>query len=162
MADFSLDEIIEMAIQIEKSGYVFYDNALRKKKLSGKAKELLQKLRDEEKQHEKIFSTLFAKKDLEMINYGSDQELVNDYLRAIVNYRFFTNPDSAIKSVEQAKDEKEIVMSAINFEKDTLLYFQGIKDIIKDSHSKDVLEKIIKEEISHILWLTIHRDKITG
>jgi len=104
---------------------------------------------------------LHSEKDLELINHEADQEIVNDYLRAIINYRIFNNPKAAIKTVEEAQNEMALVEIAINFEKDTLLFFQGIRDIIKESPSRDILEKIIKEEISHILWLSLYRDKIT-
>ncbi|MBW6515294.1 MAG: ferritin family protein [Candidatus Cloacimonetes bacterium] len=160
MTDFSVNEIIEMAIQIEKSGYAFYDGALQRKNLNEKGRELLLKLRDQERQHEITFNNLHTKDDFELLDLGSEQEVVSDYLKSIVNYRVFNNPNAAIKTVEQAKDELSLIETAINFEKDTLLYFQGIRDIIKESKAKDVLEKIIKEEISHILWLSLYRDKI--
>jgi rubrerythrin len=161
MTEFSINEIIELAVEIEKSGYAFYDSALKRKDLDSKGCELLSKLRDQERQHEITFTKLHSEEDLELLNLGNEQETVNDYLRAIINYRIFNTPSAAIKTVEDAKDEMELIESAINFEKDTLLYFQGIKDIIRDSKAKEVLEKIIKEEISHILWLSLYRDKIT-
>jgi len=160
MTDFSITEIIKMAILIEQSGYAFYDNALRNKHLKPKGKELLEKLRDQEKQHEHFFENIQNQPDLEAIDLGPDQEIVNDYLKAIINYRIFDNPDAAIKRVNEAENELQLVKIAIDFEKDTLLYFQGIRDIIKDSRAKDILEKIIREEISHILWLILYRDKL--
>lgn len=162
MTGYSIEEIIDLAIEIEKSGYAFYDHALKRKDLSAKAKELIEKLRDQEKQHEYFFISLESKDDLGLIDHGPDQEVVNDYLRAIVNYRIFNNADAAIKKVLAAKNELEIIADAIDFEKDTLLFFQGIKDIMKDSKSKDILEKVIHEEISHILWLSLYRDKISA
>lgn len=160
MTTFSVDEIIEMAVLIEKSGWTFYDNALKKKKLDPKARELLEKLKDQEGQHEAFFKSILNEKDLELTSYGADQELVNDYLRAIINYQIFNSPDSAIRAVEQSKDELELIKTAISFEKDTLLYFQGIKDVIKDSEAKNILERIILEEFSHILLLSLYRDKL--
>ncbi len=161
MKEFSVSEIIEMAILIEQSGYAYYGQALRRKNLSFKTKELLTKLRDQEKQHEIFFNGLRKEDDFELLNFGEDQELVHDYLRAIVNYRIFSKPEAALKAAEQAKDEKALIEAAIDFEKDTLLYYQGIKEAIKDSEAKDVLGKIIKEEISHVLWLVLHRDALT-
>jgi rubrerythrin len=162
MTDFSITEIIEMAILIEQSGYAFYDKALRNKYLKPKGKELLETLRDQERQHEHFFDDMLNQSDLVPVDFGPDQEIVNDYLKAIINYRIFDNPDAAIKKVNEAKDELDLFKTAIDFEKDTLLFFQGIRDIIKDSNAKVILEKIIKEEISHILWLTLYRDKLTG
>ena len=162
MTGYSIEEIIELAVQIEKSGYAFYDHALKRKDLSHKAKELIEKLRDQEKQHEHFFKSLHGQEDIELLDHGPDQEIVNDYLRAIINYRIFNNTDAAVKKVLEANNELDIIIDAIDFEKDTLLFFQGIKDIMKDSRSKEILEKIIKEEISHILWLSLYRDKISA
>ena len=39
----------------------------------------------------------------------------------------------------------------MGFEKETLLYFYEIRNIIKE---KDIVDEIINEEKSHIMWLS--------
>lgn len=161
MTGYSIDEIIEMAILIERSGYSFYENALKKKHLNVKLRELLSKLRDQEKEHELFFSEMHKSENIQLVDYTPDQDIIDDYLRAIINYRIFSSPEAAIKKIEMVNDEEELLETAMDFEKDTLLFFQGIREVIKDSHAKEILEKIIKEEITHILWISLHREKIT-
>ena len=55
MAIYSVNEVIEMAVQIERSGYAFYNEAVKRKDLDEKAKDFLIYLRDEELRHEKPF-----------------------------------------------------------------------------------------------------------
>ena len=46
-----------------------------------------------------------------------------------------------------------VVENAITFEKDTLLYFHAINDMISNPKAKDALRRIINEEVSHVLKL---------
>jgi rubrerythrin len=58
MQTFSLNEVIEMAVQIERSGYTYYNSALERKDLTPESRKLLEKLRDQEINHEKTFLAL--------------------------------------------------------------------------------------------------------
>ena len=43
---------------------------------------------------------------------------------------------------------------AMGFEKETLLYFHTIRNVVME---KDVVDEIINEEKSHIMWLSAFR-----
>jgi len=58
MSSFSLNEIIEFAVQIEQNGYAFYDNAINRKDLTENSRKLLTHLRDEEIAHEITFKNM--------------------------------------------------------------------------------------------------------
>ena len=62
---------------------------------------------------------------------------------------FFVGGDKNINLAAKTKDEKEAVDFAIGFEKDTLLFFYQILDIVK-SADRPVVEKIVQEEKEHI------------
>jgi rubrerythrin len=47
-----------------------------------------------------------------------------------------------------------VIQNAITFEKDTLLYFHAINDGIRDERARQVLRRVIQEEISHVLLLS--------
>ncbi|MDD3049551.1 MAG: ferritin family protein [Candidatus Cloacimonetes bacterium] len=153
MNKISINEVIEMAVQIEKSGYSYYTRALERKDLSVKAKEILVMLRDEEVKHEELFKSLRSKiEDIELES-TTDWDLISSYMNAIVESRIFNTPDSAIKLARDAKNEIEIINNAINFEKDTLLYFHSISMNVTDSRTRDVLGAIIEEETRHVVKL---------
>lgn len=154
MEQYSLNEIVELAVQIERNGYAFYDESLRRKDLDQRAVELLTELRNQESNHEKIFLHLRDDKDLMMLGLSQDWEEVGNYMKAVVGSRLFNSPDAAIKLAGDAKNFLEILKYAISFEKDTLLFFYSIYDNISDEKSQKVIRKIINEEISHVVRLT--------
>jgi rubrerythrin len=153
MAVYSVNEIIEMAVQIERNGYAFYHEATKRKDLDAKSLEFLAFLRDQELNHEQTFLGLRDEIDLQVLELSGDWELVAAYLKTIVDGRIFNDQFSAIKKATEAKSIHEIVDNAITFEKDTLLYFHAINDAISNDHAKQALRRIINEEVSHVLKL---------
>ncbi len=153
MEKFSINEIIELAVQIEKRGYTFYNKALERKNLSSNSAELLKKLRDDEIVHEQTFKRMRTELDLEEITLSGDWQEVSNYLRTISDSHIFSEPDAAIKLATSAYDEKELIENAIQFEKNTLLFFNSIYEKIEDGTIRKILKKIIEEEQSHILRL---------
>jgi rubrerythrin len=157
MAIYSVNEVIEFAVQIEKNGYAFYHEASKRKDLDAKAKEFIEFLRDQELDHEKTFLGLRDDNDMQNLELTQDWELVAEYLKTIIEGRIFNNEDSAIKKATSAKDLKEIIDHAISFEKDTLLYFHAINDTVSNAKAKQALRKIINEEVSHVLKLNDYK-----
>jgi rubrerythrin len=147
MERFSLREAVEQALQTEKLGYEFYRAVAEKFKEDSGMRELCETLAEKERIHEKTFSGLMETvKDAGAV----DWEEVSKYLRAIVESEFFLGKEKSLPSLDQVKTVADAVKFAIGFEKETLLYFYGIRDFIKE---KEVLSRIIEEEKSHIVWL---------
>ncbi len=160
MAVYSVNEVIEMAVQIEKNGFAFYHEATKRKDLDAKAKEFIAYLRDQELDHEKLFLGLREELDLQVLEMSQDWELVAEYLKTIVDGRIFNNEFSAIQMATNAKDLGSVIDNAITFEKDTLLYFHALADNINNPKTKGVLRKIINEEVSHVLKLNDFKRKL--
>ncbi len=142
-----------MAVQIERNGFAFYHEATKRKDLDDKAREFIAFLRDQELNHEKTFLALRDESDMQIMELSQDWEMVSAYLTSIVDGRLFNNENSAIKAASEAKDLAAIVDHAITFEKDTLLYFHAINDIVVNEKAKNALRRIINEEVSHVLKL---------
>ncbi|NLK50624.1 MAG: ferritin family protein [Candidatus Cloacimonetes bacterium] len=158
---FSVNEIIEMAVQIERNGYAFYHEASKRKDLDDATKELIISLRDAELSHEKTFLNLRDELDLQVLELSGDWELVASYLKTIVDGRIFNDEASAIKRATEAKDIMGVLNNAIAFEKDTLLYFHAINDSITDERANKALRQIIHEEVSHVLALSDYKKQIS-
>jgi rubrerythrin len=154
MSAYSVNEVIEMAVQIERNGYAFYNEATKRKDLDTKSREFLTMLRDQELNHEKIFLALRDDSDLKMLELSQDWEMVGMYLKTITDARIFNTPEAAIKLATNAMKVMDIVDYAIGFEKDTLLYFHAIKDVVNSPKAQLAIAKIIHEEITHVLRLT--------
>jgi rubrerythrin len=160
MAVYSVNEVIEMAVQIEKNGFAFYHEASKRKDLDLEATEFIKFLRDQELNHEKSFINLRDDLDMEILELSTDWELVSEYLKTIVEGRIFNSDFSAIQMAANAKDIHGVVDNAITFEKDTLLYFHAIADSISNPKTKDVLRRIINEEVSHVLKLNDFKKRL--
>ena len=149
MNTYSIDEIIEMAIRTETLGYQFYTGMAEKFKKDEGLARLFTTLASKEKVHEKIFMDLkakAAKQGAEAIEWDE----VSNYLRAFVESEFFLGRGKALPSMDHLKTVKEAVRFALGFEKETLLYFMELRTLVKE---KEVVDEVINEEKSHILWL---------
>jgi len=157
MSVYSVNEIIELAVQIEHNGYAFYHEATKHKGLDAKSLNLLTTLRDQELNHEKTFLALRDDEDMKHLTMTQDWELVASYLKTIVDSRIFNTENAAIKLATNSTDIIGILDNAIQFEKDTLLFFHTVKDAISYPKAQASVAKIIKEEISHIIRLTDYK-----
>ncbi len=154
MNKYSIDEVMEMAVQTETLGYQFYTGMAEKFKKDDGLVRLFTTLASKEKQHEKRFMGLrdsVAKHGhLEPVQW----EEVTNYMRAFVESEFFLGRAKALPSMDHIKTVNDAVRFAIGFEKETLLYFMEMRTIVKE---KEVMDEVINEEKSHIRWLDTFR-----
>ena len=153
MHKYSIDEIMEMAIQTEILGYQFYTGMAEKFKKDDGLVKLFSTLATKEKTHEKTFKGLkesVAKTGMEPVQW----EEVSNYMRAFVESKFFLGRDKALPSLTHIKTVNDAVKFALGFEKETLLYFMELRSIVKE---KEVVDEVINEEKSHIRWLDSYR-----
>jgi rubrerythrin len=151
MERFSVREAVEQAVQTEKLGYQFYTTIAEKFVKDEGLNKLFTTLAQKELRHEKTFKELLEIiKDEEPV----DWEEAEQYLRAIVESEFFLGKNRSLPSMKNVKTVEDAVNFALGFEKETLLYFYGIRDAVKE---KEVVEEIINEERSHIMWLNRFR-----
>ncbi|MCB5246573.1 MAG: ferritin family protein [Candidatus Cloacimonetes bacterium] len=153
MPAFSINEIIEMAVQIERNGYAFYNEASKRKDLDQVSVKFITWLRDQELDHEKTFMALRDDADMQELELTQDWEMVSAYLKTIVDGRIFNSEESAIRKATEATDMGSLVDNAITFEKDTLLYFHALSDNISNPKAQAALKRIIGEEVSHVMRL---------
>lgn len=151
---FTIKEVLEQAIQTEKLGFQFYSEMANRFKENEKLKDLFTTLANKELAHEKTFSELLDMID-QKVEEGWDEASL--YLRAIVESEFFLGKNKSLPSMAGIKDITDAVTYAIGFEKETLLYFYGIRDVVKE---KEVVDEIINEEKSHIRWLMSFKNNI--
>jgi rubrerythrin len=147
--DFNADEIFEMAEQMERNGAKFYRDAAETAADSAN-KELLTGLSKMEEAHEKMFKSLraeltAAEKASTVFDPSGEAAL---YLRALVDSRVFFKKEIDVTSMV------EILKSAIEAEKDSIVFYLGMKEGVPQNLGKDRIEAIIKEEMGHIRLLS--------
>ena len=157
MNKYSLDEIMEMAVQTEVLGQQFYTGMAEKFKKDVGLVKLFTTLADKEKSHEKTFKGLrdtVAKSGAEPVQWDE----VSNYMRAFVESEFFLGSGKSLPSLDFIKTVNDAVKFAIGFEKETLLYFIELRTIVKE---KEAIDEVINEEKSHVRWLDTFRAGLT-
>ncbi|OQY39561.1 MAG: hypothetical protein B6226_01585 [Candidatus Cloacimonetes bacterium 4572_65] len=153
MQNLSVNEVIEFALNIERNGKEFYESALQRKDLNSKTTEILTMLRDEEIAHESYFKSIRDSEDLNNLFNSVGWEVASSYLNTIVQAHIFNDKNSAIKLAAEADKPINIIEYAIQFEKDTLLYFHSINNQTKDPKAKKAITSILQEEMKHLAKL---------
>jgi len=146
---FSGDEIIEMAIQIEKKGAQFFDTIAHNSR-HPKMKNILQYLAEQEREHIKIFEKLRAKENIvqnsESVN---NWEQISPYFQSLIETKVFPDSTEGEDLLKELQDEIGAIHIAISFEKDNILFFQEIRNIVLEQEQK-LLDQLILEEKDHI------------
>lgn len=143
-------ELFKIAQIIEQKGISFYEKAWDYS-TKDKEKETFLKLANMEREHLAFFSRMERK--AENCNYSNADE-IQKYLKAHFPSSFFNEEDFK-KIGKELKDSKDIILFAIEREKDSIEYYKflSVKIFDLDRESLSALDTIISEEESHIKFL---------
>jgi rubrerythrin len=147
--DFNAEEIFLMAEQIERNGAKFYRGAAESIG-DQESKDLLLGLAGMEDEHLKTFQTMrseLTEKDMQTTVFDPAGEAVL-YLKALADTRVFFEKEIDITSM------KGILTAAIAAEKDSIVFYLGMKEAVPDKLGKQRIDAIIKEEMHHIQILS--------
>lgn len=152
MADiFSGSEVVELGIQIEKNGRDFYDT-LSKQTKSAPAGRVFEFLTREEEKHIEVFRRIFEEieKDSRPPVFADDYF---NYMSALAGEYVFTQKDKGKEIAQKVADDREAIELAIGFEKDSIIFYEGIKEIVPES-DKSIIDGLIGQEQQHFLKLS--------
>jgi rubrerythrin len=146
---FNVDEIFEMAEQIERNGAKFYRAAAKK---IPAAKQALVELASMEDEHLRTFAAMRTQ-----LSEGEHEPLVFDpdgqaqmYLQVMADRHVFDVKTNPVKLLTGRKTPWDILRMAIGYEKDSIVFYTGLKECVSRKAGKDKVEAIIAEEIGHI------------
>lgn len=152
---FNALEIFEMAEQIERNGGKFYRTAIDKVK-NNDLKKLLQELVDWEADHEKTFRDLkkqYAEDAQALDYYDPDSEPVY-FLKAVADGHIFLANDDPTKLIGNDPSAVDLIKLAITFERDSIVFYLGMKDLVSEKIGKSQVNRILEEERSHVVILS--------
>jgi len=154
MITFNADEVFEMAEQIERNGAKFYRKAAAS--AGGAARTVFENLADMEDQHEKTFHEMrqqLTKTERAAVTFDPDSEGAL-YLQSMADGKVFNLRADPSEKLTGGERPQEVLHTAIGLEKDSIVFYLGLRDIVPDARGRGRLDDIIKEEMGHITLLT--------
>ncbi|MCE5279138.1 MAG: ferritin family protein [Planctomycetaceae bacterium] len=161
MLTFNVVEILEIAQQIERNGQAFYTRASGGSR-SPQQRKLLENLASMERDHERTFAAMQARLGSATRCSETLAPEVSSYLRAIVEGKVFS-PKPDMDTLGSAGIE-EVLKTAIDLEKDSIVFYLGIEQLVMDAHDVKTVDEIIHEELGHVAILsdTLHEVQAGG
>ena len=152
---FNADEIFEVAEQIERNGAKFY-RQVAEKTTDARVRQLLFDLAAMENEHEKTFTSMRAdmsEQEREATVFDPHGEEVL-YLRAMADRRVFDVKEDPTEYLTGKETMEDILRTAIGLEKDSIIFYLGLKPVVPPRLGLSRIDDIIKEEMSHIATLS--------
>jgi rubrerythrin len=148
---FSGSELLEIAMGIERNGMAFY-RALADKTGNRDVKDIYNHLAGEEKKHLDTFQgmsdSLGQTKPPE--TYTEEYML---YLKSLVDSAVFSNVTEAQQKASKVFNEIEALDTGIQAEKDSILFYTELQNLVRERDRKVVLN-ILAEEKKHLRQLS--------
>lgn len=144
-------EAFEIAEKIERNGAGFYRRAAELFDDPGLAK-LFLKIAGWEKGHERLFADMrkqLFQQSSKLRTFRPDDSLLPDAQAMAGLAVFGIKPDPA-EELTGKESKAEIIAKAIEKEKDSIVYYTGLKGFVPTRAGKDKLDDIIAEEMRHI------------
>jgi len=150
---FNAFEVFEIAEQIEQNGTNFY---IRAAELFDdfKIREMFLRLAEWERQHEITFNRMkeqLSEQDRQQ-NYSNADDLLPDP-RVMAGLAVFGIRSDPAKELHGRQSRTDILRRAVEKEKDSIVFYHGLKEFISAEADKEKINDIIKEEMRHIVIL---------
>lgn len=148
---FNSDEILTMAQEIERSGAVFYRQAAG---IVHAAQSLLLRIAEEEEKHLALFQAMqrVIRADKDIVA-GDADDAAAMYLQAFADRRVFVADHGAEACFRGDETLEQVAAIAVGKEKDSIVFYVGMKQMVPFALGRDQLDAIIADEMRHIAWI---------
>jgi rubrerythrin len=154
------DDVFAMAVRIEENGNAFYSGAARLTEDPG-LKKLFQELAIMEEGHILVFKSFRSQLPgaFPADAVWDPEGLAESYLQATADTHIFT-AEAAAERLKSVKTPVEALDMALQFEKDSVNFFLGMKEMLPDASGKGEIDKLIYQEMDHIRMLSQARNRL--
>ncbi|MBE0535599.1 MAG: ferritin family protein [Phycisphaerae bacterium] len=143
---FNISEVFRIAEQIERDGAAFYRKAAGKLGIPDVC-ELLTRLADWELVHERTFAQM--RQDFELCSPAITLFDI-EKCRAMACLSEFTIRPHDLAALTSTQS---VIEAAIEMERDSLIFYTGLKDFVTEQAAADRIDQIIAEEHRHLAAL---------
>jgi len=155
---FSGSELINIAIGIEGRGVAFYD-IMANSTANAAAREVFHYLADMEQRHAQIFQDMLSEADKYQFSETAGEYAV--YLQTLVDSAVFSDELVASETPTWAESDIAALELAIGAEKDSILFYYEMRDIMPQ-RAQPTVNRIISEEKSHLRQLSELKKKLAA
>lgn len=159
--NFTADEIFEVAIRIEANGASFYRKAAATQSEESN-RVFLEQLAAMEDHHQQSFEKMrkgLKANEKQATVFDPNQETAQ-YLAVMADTHGGEGSPKAADALTGNESIQEIIDIAIGLEKESILFYLGLKDFVPNEYGKDKLDRIIREEQRHIIQLNGFQKKL--
>ena len=151
---FNAIEVFEIAERIERNSVKFYRRAAEVLSDPDLC-QILSSLAEFEKEHEETFANMrkqISNKEWDLITFDPEDEMTL-YLQTIADSHIFDPKKDPGEQLKDKETTEEIFEYAIEAEKNSIIFYLGLKSFVPTKAGKDKVDEIIKEEMNHIAEL---------
>jgi len=153
---FNVFEILQIAEQIAHRGAKFY---LKTAELFAdpERRDIYYKLANWKARHEKILvqrRKRFSEKTGQFGTFDPDNYVLSNP-HVMAGLTWFGIKRDTLRNPTGRESKGEILKDAVRRENEDIIFYKGLKDFARDQATKDAIDKVIKEENSHIHTLTL-------
>ncbi len=152
--DFNAAEVFDMAVKIEENGAAFYRRAAELQPKE-EDKKFLKTLAGMEDRHKETFEEM-----KNLLSEGEKGETVFDpgeeqilYLNAMADAHGGEGNPEVAAGLTGKETMAQIIKTAIGLEKESILFYIGLKDLVPAKLGREKIDEIIKEETLHVAQL---------
>lgn len=150
---FNADEVFEMAEEIERQGSAFYKKAAGLFTDAG-IKGMLEGLSMMEDSHEKLFKKMRSDILSDAFKGYDSDETAAAYIQNFTEGKIFAKGSAMCDAIDAKSTLSDILNMAIEAEKNSILFYTGVRKAVPETKAKDAIENIIGEEMKHIVMLS--------
>ena len=154
---FNADEVFEIAINAEENGAAFYRQAAEMFERRGKDASLLRDMATMEDSHKASFETMrkaLAESDKKQVEFDPYME-AEMYLSAVASGNAIEGDKASADQFTGNESVADVLKVAIGLEKDAVLFYLGLRDMVPEGLGKTKVNEIIDEEKAHIVQLSL-------
>jgi rubrerythrin len=137
-----------MAVKIEENGRAFYRAAAEKRGDTG-IRELFLDLASREEAHREVFEEMAERTEPTPEPSGSEVGDYESFLEVALDQAVFSGPDKALSMAERADSRDAALRAAMGFEKDTILFYYDLRELVDESE-RELISDVIREEKQHL------------
>jgi rubrerythrin len=147
---FAGSELVEIGIQIEINGKDFYEEIAVQSK-DKKVKDLFLFLSGEENDHIKKFQGILDS----VQKYEPAEAYPGEYfayMSSLASQYVFTKKDQGRVMAQKVNSETDAIELGIGLEKDSILFYEGMKTVVPE-YDRKIVDALIAQEKKHLSML---------